>query len=320
MKKISLFLIVLFITTAINNHALSMECVTIGDVGNDADSTGYGSVGHAYQISKYEVTTVEYVEFLNAIAQADSHSLYYTGMSGSTYYDGITRSGSYGSYTYSANTGWENKPVVYVTWFSTLRFTNWLHNGKPTGTQDSTTTEDGAYDMSLGAGVVRKDGANYWLPSEYEWYKAAYYDPFSQIYYNYATGTDTTPDNNAPVSDTGNSANYYSYNTGYSVGSPYYSTDVGAYGLSASPYGTYDQSGNVYEWTETAVGTVGRVLRGGAWGFGDTTLSADLRNGDNQSAMNVSRGFRVAQAVPEPGAMALSALGLVWLLKLKKRI
>ena len=314
MKKFILSVIVIFSVISVNNYALSLDCVTITDPGNAADDTGYGSVGYMYQISKYEVTTGEYVEFLNATAQTDTHSLYYTGMSGtSTYYNGITRSGSSGSYMYSVNSGWENIPVVYVTWFTTLRFANWLHNGKPTGAQDSSTTEDGAYNMSLGAGVVRNAEATFWLPNEDEWYKAAYYDPINKIYYDYATGTNTLPDNNAPASDSGNSANYY--NNSYAVGDPYYSTDVGAYTLSESAYGTYDQSGNVYEWTETATGTIGRALRGGGWGFGGTTLSSAVRSGDNQAAMNVTRGFRVAQAIPEPGAMALTALGLMWILK-----
>ena len=36
------------------------------------------------------------------------------------------------------------------------------------------------------------------------------------------------------------------------VGGP---TDVGAYTLSASPYGTFDQGGNVSEWNETGLGS-----------------------------------------------------------------
>lgn len=42
-------------------------------------------------------------------------------------------------------------------------------------------------------------------------------------------------------------------------------THVGAYTGSASPYGTFDQGGNVYEWNEQIVGS-SRGRRGGGWG------------------------------------------------------
>jgi formylglycine-generating enzyme required for sulfatase activity len=59
----------------------------------------------------------------------------------------------------------------------------------------------------------------------------------------------------APGSDTGNSAN-----CNFAVGA---STNVGAYALSDSPYGTYDQGGNVSEWNETIHFTTNRGSRGG---------------------------------------------------------
>ena len=39
-------------------------------------------------------------------------------------------------------------------------------------------------------------------------------------------------------------------------------TSVGSYPGSASPYGTFDQGGNVFEWNEAIAGT-NRVARGG---------------------------------------------------------
>ena len=61
---------------------------------------------------------------------------------------GITRSGGSGSYTYSAIAGRGNMPVNFVSFYDALRFANWLHNGQPTGAQDNTTTEDGAYTIT----------------------------------------------------------------------------------------------------------------------------------------------------------------------------
>jgi len=95
---------------------------------------------------------------------------------------------------------------VYVSLYNALRFANWVQNVQPTGLQTASTTENGAYDISLGDNVVRKSGALVWLPNEDEWYKAAYY---------------------SPSNDTGNSANFY--NVVHAVREPYYCTNVGAY-------------------------------------------------------------------------------------------
>ncbi len=110
-------------------------------------TTGYGSVDYTYRISKYEVTNAQYAEFLNAVASTDSYGLYDTDMGSPEPWEwgGITRSGSSGSYTYSAIGGREDMPVNHVSWYDSLRFANWLHNGQPTGAQDNSTTEDGAY-------------------------------------------------------------------------------------------------------------------------------------------------------------------------------
>ena len=64
---------------------------------------------------------------------------------------GITRSGSSGNYIYSVmmNSGSSaNRPITYVTWLDAARFANWMANGQPTGEQNSTTTENGAYNLN----------------------------------------------------------------------------------------------------------------------------------------------------------------------------
>ena len=40
-------------------------------------------------------------------------------------------------------------------------------------------------------------------------------------------------------------------NGGFTIGEPYCTTEVGEFENSASPYGTFDQGGNVWEWNET---------------------------------------------------------------------
>jgi formylglycine-generating enzyme required for sulfatase activity len=267
-------------------------------------TTGYGSVDYLYQIGKYEVTNAQYCAFLNAIAATDTYSLYNTNMAGT--YGGIQRDGSADGYSYSVKPAWENKPVNFVSWYDALRFANWLHNGQPTGLQDNTTTEDGAYMLTGQHSVAPGDhpihGANgrnadarIWLTGEDEWYKAAYYKGgcTNAGYWDYATQSDTLPDHNWPDGDSGNSANYH-----HATESPYL-TDVGAYSLSESAYGTFDQTGNVYEWDEGLFSDSIRVVRGGAWDRYDDAMPACFRNGSYAHHENANVGFRVA-SLPEP--------------------
>src|ERR1043166_7794532 len=95
---------------------------------------------------------------------------------------GIARAGVSGGYTYSV-IGSPNHPVTYVNWGDAVRFANWLHNGQPSGLQDATTTEDGAYTLNGAlsnadlSAVSRNADASWFIPTENEWYKAAYYQP-----------------------------------------------------------------------------------------------------------------------------------------------
>jgi hypothetical protein len=163
----------------------------VGDAGNAADTavmsdftSGYGAVDHAYQIGKYDVTVAQYTQFLNAVADDDTYDLYSPAMEvlpSNFAACGITRGGSPGSYVYAVATEHDNYPVNNVSWADAARFTNWLHNGQPTGPQGPATTERGAYTLD-GANtdpalvsIARDAGAKYVLPNEDEWYKAAYY-------------------------------------------------------------------------------------------------------------------------------------------------
>jgi len=56
-------------------QAIDVETEHVGNPGNAADSTGYGSVGYAYNIGTYEVTAGQYCEFLNAVATTDAYGL-----------------------------------------------------------------------------------------------------------------------------------------------------------------------------------------------------------------------------------------------------
>ena len=194
----------------------------------------------------------------------------------------------------------------------TLRFSNWLHNGQGAGD-----TEDGAYDMSLGSSVVRKAGAQVWLPSEDEWYKAAYHknDGVTGNYFDYPTSSDSAPSNDLIDPDPGNNATFY--DSGYTIGSPYYRTEVGAHENSDSPYGTFDMGGNVWEWNEALIGSY-RGFRGGSFnGSGGYNLSSSGRFDFNPNYELDNMGFRVA-SVPEPCSLVLLGLGGLTLMRRRR--
>lgn len=308
MRSKSIFVVV-GVLLAFNSgtQAVTIDLVTVGNPGNANDDTGYGGVSDVYQIGTYEVTAGQYTEFLNTVAATDTYGLYSTMMWSNSYGCKIQQSGSPGSYTYSVAVDWANRPVNYVSWYDTLRFTNWLHNGQGTGD-----TEDGVYDMSLGSSVVRKAGATVWLPSEDEWYKAAYYKGggTNAGYWDYPTGTDSVPSNDLIDPDPGNNVNFYQ-DGGYTIGSPYYRTEVGEFENSASPYGTFDQGGNVWEWNETTIGS-SRGFRGGSWSNFESSLGASVRGYNAPAAEDSLFGFRVA-SVPEPAMLLLLGLGGIFL-------
>ncbi|KKK97121.1 hypothetical protein LCGC14_2655940, partial [marine sediment metagenome] len=124
------------------------------------------------------------------------------------------------------------------------------------------------------------------------------------------TSSDATPEPKLIDPDPGNNATFDAggYN-GLTIGGPYYRTEVGAHENSESPYGTFDQGGNVQEWNETIIDGFNRGLRGGPYGGAAYALHASSRfDGVYPTYEYYYTGFRVAE-VPEPATLVMLAIG-----------
>jgi len=303
------------------SSSIGIALSPVGNPGNGPDPlTGsmYGEVDYTYAIGTYDVTVDQYAAFLNAVAETDPYGLYDPSLEEDPNIEGITQSGTPGSYSYSAIGTSGSDPVAYVTWFQAARFCNWLENGQPTtGVEDATTTEAGSYtlngDMTSGTETAIA-GAVWRLPTENEWYKAAYYDPTlggTGGYWLYATRSNDAPGN--IVGSGSNEANYEYYDgseylfcvtqNGSYDSSQFYLTAVGSFTNSASYYGTYDQNGDVYQWNDALIDGTSRGLRGGSWNdeeYANTLQSSHPDSGYNPSEPAVYNGFRVVSStVPQ---------------------
>jgi sulfatase modifying factor 1 len=287
---------------------ITIDMVTVGNPGNSPDSavmtdstTGYGAVSYTFQIAKYETTVDQYVAFLNSNAQTDTYSLYDGGMSSA-----ISRVGSDGNYQYAAQAFMGSKPIASVDWLKSVRFANWMNNGQAPGS-----TETGAYTLNgtfTATGIQRNANAQFWLPSENEWYKAAYYSGTGSDYWLYPTQTNQVPDkvtaDAAGVGSAGPLGNFANYGRSANI-----ATVVGTNG-GPSAYDAFDLGGNVQEWNDTQIITqngpqtfYSRGVRGSDYLNSAAYLLATERQGYMAPTFESSNlGFRVA-AAPQPSAV-----------------
>ena len=275
-------------------NAFTIDFVAIGNPGNANDSgttglyfTPYGGVGYGFQMGTYEISE-----------------------------DMINKANTLGGLLITKDTRSANQPATSVSWNEAARFVNWLNvssgyaaaynfavqpgGGGYTGNANLVlwTVSDAGYDAG---NLYRNSNARYVLPSEHEWYKAAYYSGSGTTYYDYATGSDTIP--TAIASGTGAGTAVYG---GGGATAPADITLAG--GL--SPYGTMGQNGNVWEWDESAFDGINnsssedRAVRGGRLNSTDLTLRASFRTNNPPSSSLSIIGFRVA-SVPEPSSTVL---------------
>jgi formylglycine-generating enzyme required for sulfatase activity len=303
--------------------AEAIQWVTVGDPNNAADTTNRGAVSDSFQIMKYEFTNQQYTNFLNSVDAGgiNPNSVYNVDM-GNDIRGGISfTSGAASGSKYAVKSNMGDKPVNYVSWFDAARVANWYQNGATS----LSNTEDGAYTLvggqTTGTAPARNNNATFYIPTQDQWYKAAYYKGGSTSagYWDYATRSDTFP--TAVTADTtgigsagstGNFANYHDDANWNDRGGNV--TTVGTNGVS-SAYGAFDMNGNITEWNDLTGLVAGsdRGVRGGYWGsFSEFSLRSSFNQEIAASDESDVYGFRLASpvAVPEPSTYAMALAGL----------
>jgi hypothetical protein len=280
-------------------NAFTIDFVTIGNAGN-ADDAAFDNTAPGFS-SPYGGVIYEFRMGVTEVPK-----------------DWITKAGTPGGGTWTGN-----QPAANITWYQAAAFVNWLNTSA--GHQAAYNLDLTTNVMTLwnsadawqagGENLYRHKDAYYFLPSEDEWYKAAYHknDGVTANYWDYATGSNTIPTAVASGTAPGTAV----YNS--AAVSPAAVNNVG--GLSA--YGTMGQNGNVFEWQESASdginnsGFENRVLRGGAWGDAEGTMRSSNRALPTPLISLTDVGFRVA-SVPEPSSAVL-LLGSGMLLLARRR-
>ena len=298
-----------------------IEWVTVGDPGNTADTApvGFGAVAASFRIAKYEFTNQLYTEFLNSVdtSGTNPNSVYNSAM-GTDPRGGISLTpGAASGSKYAARSNMGDKPVNFVSWFDAYRVSNWYMNGATS----SSDTETGAYTLvsgqTTGTAPAVNSGATFYVPTEDQWYKAAYYKGggTNAGYWNYATQNDSAPTavtaGSTGIGSAGSTGNFANYDRTADWNSQ--DGNVTTVGTNGGPsfYGAFDMSGNVYEWNDfTGAAGSSRGLRAGDFSYNAGSLSsADSGQGDSSVDRDYI-GFRLASPVSVSGVPEIDPNGL----------
>lgn len=306
MKKTVIFSTALFVcissivwadTFGTGANQFTIDFVTIS--GSTNPNSGYGIVNNDYRMGIYEITNDQWTKFKAA-------------------YGTVTGTPTY-AYDYDPYWTGTNVPTNRVSWYEAAQFVNWLNtsSGKSAAYKFTGTIHTSDYTFAVwdaedadGTNLYRNKNAYYFLPTEDEWVKAAYWN--GTDLQEYATKQGDPLHQGDGTGGTG--WNYY--DGGYAT-NPYGPWNVGS--GSQELNGTYDMMGNVWELMESPyisgdyLPGSNRGLPGGSYNYGVTLdgvnyLASSTRNAGYSDYEYVNVGFRVA-SIPEPASLLLLGLG-----------
>lgn len=301
----------------VNQVIDSIDFATIGDPGNKPtmrfSSTPTGGTRSSYRIGRFEITNAQILPFLNSVDPSGVQEKLILGTVGPDVPMILNTTGPEGQ-RYSMPAIQLDHPAR-VSWYVAARFANWLHNGTGEAGSDNGDNINGAYDTRAfndedhtNDPATRNPGAKFWLPSESEWVKAAYFKGGATTadYWVYPSATDQSPtcrstptlENNVGLcTDPSNSV------------TPPGSVAVGSFINTMSPSGLFDLIGNAGEWTETLYegdfyspfsSIPKRMMRGGHWRWQQDHSAINYRYTNHQKQINHlgKHGFRLAAIDP----------------------
>lgn len=299
------------------------QFATVGAVGNAAFnnpsypfatvSNGRGTVNYEFRMSKLEVTTGQWMEFINTFSTQNAP--------GFLFQEGPSIWGAQRDPTYfgpgvrfklknAPNAAM--RPVTGISWRDAAMFCNWLHNGKGSALS---AYQNGAYDTStfttnpngtFNDQVAHSPGARYWIPTFDEALKSQHYDPdrYGQGrggWWLYPNMSDDPPIGGPPGQGQTNAG----------FGLPFmaeWDIPLGSYPDVVSPWGLLDAAGANSEWNEYIFFDGGdHVERGLKGSFADGGIPLDHANAlssEKPDTHGVRMGLRIVSAVPSPGAAA----------------
>lgn len=263
-----------------------------GDLGSWPAGDGFTFTGvnrDDYRMGTFEITNDQWNKFKNNL--------------------GVPVTGT-PTFAYDKEGYWPSPTVAatQLSWYEIAQFVNWLNTStghhaayRFVGVQGTNTYTYQTWDPSeavSGSNLYRHRDAHYFIPTEAEWFKAAYWN--GSDVQNYA--------NASPDDLIAGLPNHTLWNYGQaSLGQPW---DVrsGVEELN----GTYDMMGNVGEWMEgpysnsDTEAASNRATRGGSYFFDVWLSSSERIYTDPAQDNNIDIGFRIAANVPEPSSIVLA--------------
>ncbi|MFI4912569.1 MAG: formylglycine-generating enzyme family protein [Sedimentisphaeraceae bacterium JB056] len=248
----------------------------VADTSYGGQSVGSGfttsNIDYNYRIGTYEITNNQWDKFKAEYGTVTGNPL--------------------NAYDENPSFTSSNVPTNEVSWYEAAQFVNWLNisNGYQVaykfigtqGTSDYALATWSGLEAWKGENLYRHRDAHYFLPTEDEWVKAAYWNG-SNIQ-TYATLDDTIP-------EAGVDSNY---NQEFPYDGPW---DIGSGTIELN--GTFDMMGNVWEWLESpyddqnfGISSLRGVLGGGCGSY-DYRLASSYRDTDSPYSQDDTRGFRI---------------------------
>lgn len=302
---------------------------------NGIQVEGRGSVDYVYRMSTLEVSSGQWLEFLNTFSGTATPPRLFDN--GNPVFWGGGVDGNYNGpgrqfILHPSLPNAAQLPVGGISYHMGMLYSNWLHNGKSSNPESLIR---GAYDTLLVPDVLEPPqslypthmpGAMFWMPTLDEWIKAAHFDPNrygenQAGWWTYRNKSEA-PGVAGPPGVGTTSAGWEDPNDPLAGA---WHIPLGAYPNVVSPWGLLDTSGGASEWTEEIAGyapTDERWALGPPAGFGGVHFGQFERiySGFPENVTGSPyAGLRIVSAVPSPTILSVAWASLLYVARRRPR-